>query len=154
MIRNNYILKTLSLFLSFWMFTASAGISVDFHYCEGEIVDWTILGQELECDHEKEDIKETDSCCKANNHEVICNDTEFTQVDSNCCDSSEAQVIIENEFNISSEEIELIFPALYFLSFFIQSDESALDTKHIIEYQKKVSIPINRKLAVLQTFLI
>ena len=41
MIRKSYILKTISLFLSFWMLFASAGLSVDFHYCEGEIIDLT-----------------------------------------------------------------------------------------------------------------
>lgn len=154
MIRNTYILKTISLFLSFWMLCASAGLSIDFHYCEGKIVDWSITGQELECHHDKEGEKEKmDSCCKAS-QEVLCHESETNSTKSNCCDTDEAEVIIENEFNISSENIEFSLPLLLFTSYFIQEKGFSPYFKIPVVQQQKPPIPINRKLAILETFVI
>ncbi|MDB9932012.1 hypothetical protein OAD28_04725 [Flavobacteriales bacterium] len=153
MIRNSYILKTISLFLSFWMLFASAGLSVDFHYCEGEIVDWSIIGQELECEHEKEEAEKVDSCCEAK-QVMACNQNESNHNDSNCCDTDEAQVIIENDFNISSEEINTTAPLLVLLSFFVQSETIDNSDELFYVQKQKPLIPINRRLATLETFLI
>ncbi len=135
------------------MLFASAGLSVDFHYCEGEIVDWSIIGQELECDHEKEESKSVDSCCEAT-HVLVCNESETNHNDSNCCDTDEAEVVIENEFNISSEEINTTAPLLVLLSFFIQSKTIDNSDELFYTQEQKPSVPINRRLATLETFLI
>lgn len=153
MIRKAYILKTISLFLSFWMLFASVGLSVDFHYCEGQLVDWSLIGEELKCDHEKEETKQQDSCCEAT-HEMICHKGETAHEDSNCCDSDEAEVVIESEFNISSEEIDIAIPTLFLFSFYFSIPESNFDSDYLVEHQQKPPIPINRKLATLQTFLL
>ena len=153
MIRNSYILKTIALFLSFWMFFASAGLSIDFHYCEGKIVDWSVFGGEPECDHDNKEIKEVDSCCEAT-QKMTCHEGEAEIQESNCCDSDQTEIIIENEFNISSEEVEYTVPVLFLASFFIQLEIIEDNLNYLVEDQQKPPIPINRKLASLQSFLI
>lgn len=135
------------------MLFASAGLSVDFHYCEGEIVDWSIFGEDLECDHEKEKSKQQDSCCEAT-HNMVCEQNESSHEESNCCDSDEAEVVIESEFNISSDKIEISIPALFLFSFYYSEINSEFDSDYHVEHQQKPPIPINRKLAALQSFLI
>ena len=135
------------------MLFASAGLSVDFHYCEGEIVDWSIIGQELECDHEKEEAENVDSCCEVS-HAVVCNEGETSHNDSNCCDTDEAEVVIENEFNVSSEELNTAAPLLVLLSFFVQSETVDNSDELFYVQKQKPLIPINRRLATLETFVI
>lgn len=152
MIRNNYILKTVSLFLSFWMLSASSGLSVSFHYCEGKIVDWSLIGQELECDHEEES-EENSSCCEAT-HELMCHSDTKSYTEDNCCESGEAQMSIQQEFNVASEDLKTETTALFLFSLF-SSQETKENLHSFLSQEDRITpLPINRRLASLQTFLL
>lgn len=135
------------------MLFASVGLSIDFHYCEGEIVDWSIIGQELKCDHEKEEAKNVDSCCEASENKN-CNENETNHNDFNCCDTDESEVVIENEFNLSSEQKLVVAPLLVLLSFVNQTEAIENSTEQFFSDKEKPAVPINRRLAALETFLI
>ena len=101
--RNLYINKGIALFLAFWMLFASIGFSVDFHYCEGEIVDWSLIGNADKCDHENE-IIESEDCCSL---ELIstCHDdhSKAKEIEiSNCCSTGNASCQLENDFEFIS----------------------------------------------------
>lgn len=153
MIRNTYILKTTSLLLSFWMLCASAGLSVDFHYCEGELVDWSIIGEELQCDHDKEETKQLDACCESS-EKMSCNENDMAHEEGNCCSSDEAQVVIENEFKLSAEETNPFAPLLILMPFFLKKEAVETSKESFFSQEKEPFVPINRRLAVLETFLI
>ncbi|MGB1040829.1 MAG: HYC_CC_PP family protein [Flavobacteriales bacterium] len=114
MTKNKFILKSVSLFLSFWMLIASAGLSMNFHYCEGEIVDWSIFSGELECEHDNE--QQVESCCEADFHSECLDVQDFKFEKSNCCDTDEASVSIESEFDLSNSKAKINMPQLIILS--------------------------------------
>ncbi len=152
MIRNTYILKTLSLFLSFWMLTASTGLSVDFHYCEGKIVDWSISGSELICEHEKSDVQE-DSCCKAT-HNKVC-DSQTTEINqSDCCKSGEAEMNVSQNFNLANAELDVVIPL--FVSYPFQMSGVDFNVgEYLVHCDQEVPpTPKLRRLALIQSFLL
>lgn len=152
MIRNSFILKTISVFLTFWMLFASAGLSVDFHYCDGEIVDWNISGNELICNHAKQEA-EPSSCCKSS-HDFLETSHKFTQIEDDCCDTGEAEMVVSQEFDLSKSEIEFLIPVVFYFSLNLPSVKSE-SVKQIGEQKVNFpSIPILRKLACIQTFII
>ncbi len=150
--RNTAIFKTISLFLCFWMLFASIGISVDFHYCDGEIVDWNLTGNELICEHAQQQ-KEESSCCKAS-HEPF-DETERTpQIEDGCCDTGEAEMIMSQEFDFGQTEIECFIPTLLYFSLNL-SNSQVLVLKTIQKQEKEFPpVPILRKLASIQMFII
>ena len=148
-----FILKSTSLLLSFWMLIASTGLSVDFHYCEGEIVDWSIFTDDLGCEHEKE-LESKIDCCEAT-HAMVCNDNEENHLTrGNCCSSDEAEVIIETEFNISSNEVEFEIPQLLFLWSFLEPANNTLIAEVNREYSISLPKQRHKNLSINQVFLL
>ncbi len=152
MIRNSYLIKSISLFLAFWMLTASVGLSVDFHYCEGEIVDWSISGSELVCEHRETKV-EKKSCCEAS-HNLVC-DSQTSKTDrSDCCKSGEAEINVSQDFNLGEGEMELIIPLLIFASFQLNAVKRDGDPFLCDFTQEKPPISNLRQLALFQTYLL
>lgn len=152
MLRNIYILKTISLFLSFWMLFASAGLSIDFHFCDGKIVDWNISGSELICEHAKQEIEKS-SCCKAS-HDVIGDKDKIPQIEDGCCDTGEAEMVISQDFDLNQTELDIAIPILFSYSFHLPVIQSE-NVKEICEQQKEFpSVSVLKKLASIQTFVI
>lgn len=152
MIRNTLILKTISLFLSFWMLFASAGLSVDFHYCDGNIVDWNITGAELFCEHSVQKMEES-SCCKAS-HDFVLDTDKMLQIEQGCCDTGEAELVISQDFDLNQTEIELSISVLLSASFHLNSKCSQSSTQYLGQQNDFPPIPILRKLATIQTFIL
>ena len=105
----------MSLFLSFWMLMASTGISVNFHYCEGEIVNWSVLNSADECDH-KQAVK---SCCETEVVKECHNPSEPSIEKTDCCSSDQASFELETEFNLSGSEVTFTLPQLLILSQYV-----------------------------------
>lgn len=153
MIKNKVILKTVSLFLSFWMLLASSGLSIDFHYCEGELVDWSLFDAHSGCDHEKKEIIQ-ESCCESSPI-MECHDQSREQIKKeNCCSSDEAHVNIEAQFNLVAQEVEFTIPQLIYSYSII---ESKLSDKEEINYLLDRKIPPTlpkKELSFIQVFLL
>lgn len=150
MIKNKFILKSISLFLSFWMLLASTGFSVNYHYCEGEIVNWSILDNADECEHEIE-VK---PCCEIENATKCHNPSDVTVKKSDCCNSDQASVVLESEFNLTSSEVEFTVPQLIILSQFLFS-VSTSENKQIEYVNYEVPLLEYRQEApFIQSFLI
>gem|GEM_PF-3690592 len=152
MIRNSYLIKSISLFLAFWMLTTSVGLSVDFHYCEGEIVDWSISGSELICEHRETKVEKS-SCCEAS-HNVVCNSQTSKTDGSDCCRSVEAEMNVSQDFNLGEGEMELIIPLLIFASFQLNAVACDEDPFLCRFSQEKPPISNLRQLALFQTYLL
>ena len=127
MIKNKFILKSVSLFLSFWMLMASTGISVNFHYCDGEIVNWSILNDAEACDH-KIEVK---TCCEKEVVKKCHNPAEQELKKSSCCSSDQASIEIGNEYNQSESMAKITLPQFIILSQIVSSlsldDEENID---------------------------
>lgn len=120
MIKNKFILKSISLFLSFWMLLASTGFSVNYHYCEGEIVNWSILTDADNCDHEQEEIK---SCCELESATACSNPTDLKVDKSDCCSSDRTSMYLESDFNLSDRDVEFAFTHFIIISQYVFSLE-------------------------------
>jgi len=138
--------------LAFWMLTASVGLSVDFHYCEGEIVDWSISGSELICEHRETKVEKS-SCCEAS-HNVVCNSQTSKTDGSDCCKSVEAEMNVSQDFNLGEGEMELIIPLLIFASFQLNAVACDEDPFLCRFSQEKPPISNLRQLALFQTYLL
>ena len=93
---------------------ASTGMSLNYHYCEGEIVDWGLFSSELECEHEKQ--VETESCCEVDFHSECHDMGEIHFDEGSCCDTDEATISIESKFDVTSSKAEFTLPQLIILS--------------------------------------
>lgn len=125
----------MSLFLSFWMLMASTGFSVSFHYCEGEIVNWSILNDAAECDH-KEEIK---SCCESEAVSKCSSPSQDVIDDSECCSSDQAKMELESEFSLQKVEFELSLPQFVILSqFVLPVSVEEIDEIQLKEYEKPI----------------
>lgn len=125
MIKNKFILKSISLFLSFWMLLASTGFSVNYHYCEGEIVNWSVLNDAEECDHEIE-VK---TCCEIENATKCHSPSDVTVEKSDCCSSDRASMLLESDFNFSDSQVEFTLAHCIILSQFLLTFSNEEDIK-------------------------
>ena len=152
MIKNKFILKSVSLFLSFWMLLASTGMSLNYHFCEGKIVDWSLFSSELECEHEAE--QEIESCCKADLPSQ-CHDIQDFQLEkSNCCDTDEASVSIESEFDLSNSKAEINLPQLIILSQIFVPELCKEQHEFRDVFKESPPILYTSELSFIQSFLI
>jgi hypothetical protein len=150
MVKNNFILKSISLLLSFWMLMASTGFSVNFHYCEGEIVNWSILNDADPCDH-KEVVK---SCCDKETIKKCHNPSEEILEKSDCCSSDQTTMELGSDFNFQTVEFEITLPQFIILSQFIIS--VSVNDQDIIEL-KEYEVPVlfyRQEAPFIQSFLI
>lgn len=116
----SYIKRGIALFLAFWMLFTSIGFSVALHYCEGNLIDWSVLGEADECVHEKE-VKVEKSCCAV---ELISSCHEEHSLSekgkTDCCSTDNATLQLVDDFEVTSLEvqvsqsIELILPSFIY----------------------------------------
>ena len=152
MIKNKFILKSVSLFLSLWMLLASTGLSMNFHYCEGEIVDWSIFSGELECEHDNK--KEVESCCKTD-FKSECHESQSSQLkESNCCDTDQAAFSIESEFDLSNSKAEINLPQLIILSQIFVPELSKEQHEFTAVFKESPPILYTSEISFIQSFLI
>lgn len=150
MITNKSILKSVSLFLAFWMLMASTGFSVNFHYCEGEIVNWSVLNDADLCDH-KQEVK---SCCEKETTKKCHSSSEEILEKSDCCSSDQTTMELGSEFNLQDREFEITLPQFIILSQFIIS-VSPNDQDIIEENDYEVPVLFYRQEApFIESFLI
>lgn len=153
MIKNKVILKTVSLFLSFWMLLASSGLSIDFHYCEGELVDWSLFDNHSECDHVKKEVIQ-ESCCESTST-IEYHDQSTEQIKKeNCCSSGEAHVNIEAQFNLVAQEVEFTIPQLIYSYSIIESGFSIEEEINYLLDGKVPPILPKKELSFIQVFLL
>lgn len=140
----------MSLFLSFWMLLASTGFSVNYHYCEGEIVNWSLLTDADECDH----AVEVKSCCEIENATKCHNPTEVKVEKSDCCSSDRASMLLESDFNFTDSETEFTLTHLVILSQFLLAFSNEED---VIMEPSDYEVPIlqyRQEAPFIQSFLI
>jgi len=132
------------------MLMASSGFSVNFHYCEGEIVNWSVLNDADPCDHKKE-VK---SCCEKETAKKCHRPSEEMLEKSDCCSSDQATMELVSEFNIQGVQFEITLPQFIILSQFIIS-VSTNDQDIIEENDYEVPVLFYRQEApFIESFLI
>ena len=116
------------------MFMVSSGFSLSLHYCEGELENWSFIGDSDSCDHNHEEEKscheeeiEPKSCCTKNDNE--------TTVRDNCCKSSTKTALLKENFNLSS--INFSLPAVITLYSLFVSSQHLTNNVSVESYYKK-----------------
>ncbi len=99
----------LSCLLSIWIFFVSAGFTVEFHYCAGELEGWSLLGEKTVCEHHE--VEETSCCSKVSSCDI-----NSTSLQDDCCLSTSESVYLEDDFLQNGELIALKFLPIYLIN--------------------------------------
>lgn len=147
------ILKHIALLMAILMFSSSAGLAVDYHYCQGDLQNVSFYTKAKNChDYVKSELgKKVKKAC----HKEPANELSSAHKD-NCCDNEAVFMQLDTEFGIIAipnfndyTDVEFLLSPSLNLDFIPFSYYDAKDYK----YYKPPSVELDH-IVLFQSFLI
>ena len=137
----------------------STGFSLNSHYCDGILESWSIIGEPNSCSHHEDN--ESDNCCEDDIIIETCCSKDIpdhkTEIKDDCCVSSEKIILLEENFDFTSNNISL--PALIsylnvFFHFKILADKNIASESYFKNTKESPPILVDDIPIFIQSFLI
>ena len=145
------ISKKIALLLSFWLFFGTVGLSVDFHYCGGELSNWGVISDAHECETERKAALSSKTCCKEK--PVVNESCDSAQIhQGGCCSTDSNELLLDAEFNGVYASESSLLPLFFTYSYIYTTFNNSKNTTCF--YTNEVPSLLVHEISFTQVFLI